>query len=321
MQIENISVTLAAAFAFLGGLASFLSPCVFTLVPAYIGYLGGRSAAYASAGKNERWLTFTHGLAFVSGFSIIFIALGFTSSAIGGLLYDLSPWLAKIGGIIVVIFGIHMTGLVRIPFLEYDLRPQSMPDRKWGYLSSIMMGVFFSAGWSPCIGPILASILTFAAQGTDVLQGALLLASYSAGLAIPFLIATTQISLVTIAIRKYGKLMHYVEVGMGVLLIVVGLMLVFGLFTRLAIIGSTFLFSIDELSVGRYLLAGVLALVLSGLIPAFIAQRKGRNFTDWWFFGTGLLPVALIAALKLEPREVNGPDIEETDRPKAEQSG
>lgn len=319
MQIENISFSLAAAFAFLGGLASFLSPCVFTLVPAYIGYLGGRSAAYASVGKTDRWLTFTHGLAFVAGFSIIFIALGFTSSAIGGLLYDISPWLAKIGGIIVVIFGIHMTGLVRIPFLEYDLRPQSMPDRKWGYFSSLMMGIFFSAGWSPCIGPILASIMTFAAQGTDVFQGALLLGAYSAGLAIPFLIATTQISLVTTAIRKYGKVMHYVEVGMGVLLIIIGLMLVFGFFTRLAIIGSTFLFSIDELSVGRYLLAGVLALVVVGLIPAYIAHNKGRNFTDWWFFGTGLFPIALIAALKLESSKDS--DIEEAELPKAEQSG
>ena len=118
----NVSLSLA----FLAGLASFLTPCVFSLVPAYIGYLGGRSIAVAEK-SDDRWEAFRHGLAFVLGFSLVFISMGIAASAVGGLLYDIRTWLAKIGGIVVVILGIHMTGLFRIPFLEYDLRPRTIP--------------------------------------------------------------------------------------------------------------------------------------------------------------------------------------------------
>ena len=201
MDFANISIGLA----FIAGIASFLSPCVFSLVPAYVGYLGGRSAASASQGKDSVLLTFSHGVAFVLGFSFVFIMLGVATSALGGVLYDLRSWLAKIGGIVVVIFGLHMTGILRIPFLEYDLRPQTVPDRRRGYLASALMGVFFSAGWSPCVGPVLGAILTLALNGGSISQGVVLLSAYSAGLAIPFLIASTQIGLVTNVIRRYGK--------------------------------------------------------------------------------------------------------------------
>ena len=97
-------------------------------------------------------MTFTHGLAFVLGFSLVFITLGVATSAFGRLLFDLRFILSKVGGIVVIIFGLHMIGVFRIPFLEYDTRVQQMPDRKWGYLSSALMGVFFSAGWAPCVG-------------------------------------------------------------------------------------------------------------------------------------------------------------------------
>src|SRR4030067_3561200 len=186
MDFMNITLP----FAFFAGLASFLSPCVFSLVPAYIGYLGGRSAASAVGGKENRWLALSHGFAFVLGFSMVFISLGVATSAIGGLLFDLRSYLARIGGVVVIIFGIHMTGLYRIRFLEYDLRPQSTPDRRRGYLASMLMGVFFSAGWSPCVGPILGAILTLSLNGGSVSQGVLLLSVYSSGLAIPFLVAS-----------------------------------------------------------------------------------------------------------------------------------
>lgn len=301
MDLSSISLSLALVFAFLAGLASFLSPCVFTLVPAYIGYLGGRTAAYATKEKPNRWLTFSHGLAFVLGFSVIFIALGFTSSVVGRMLYDIKDILVKIGGVVIIIFGIHMTGLVRIPFLEYDLRPQSLPDRKWGYLSSALMGIFFSAGWSPCIGPILSGVLSYTTAKGNVLEGTLLLAAYSLGLGVPFLLATTQISLVTTVIRRYGKLMHYVEVGMGIFLIILGIMMILGQFTQFAIWASRFLTSIDEVAVGKIILVVIASLAFLGLIPAYIASRKGRNFYDWWFFGASLLPVALVMALTIKP--------------------
>ena len=233
MDASNIGLGLA----FVAGLASFLSPCVFSLVPAYIGYLGGRSVASAESGESNRWLTFSHGLAFVLGFSIVFILLGIATSAIGGLLYDLRTWLAKIGGVVVVIFGLHMTHIIRIPFLDYDLRPQSDPDRQRGYISSALMGVFFSAGWSPCVGPVLGAILTLSLSGGSVSQGAGLLTAYSAGLAIPFLIAALGVGWVTKILRRYGKVMRYTEIAMGVLLIVVGVMLFLGTFEQLARFG------------------------------------------------------------------------------------
>lgn len=297
MEFVNVGIGLA----FIAGLASFLSPCVFSLVPAYLGYLGGRSAASAQSNQSNRWMTFSHGLAFVAGFSLVFILLGVATSALGSLLYDMSAWLARIGGVVVIIFGIHLTGLYRIPFLEYDLRPQTVPDRKWGYLSSGLMGVFFSAGWAPCVGPILGAILTISLSGGSIAKGVQLLVAYSAGMAIPFLIAATQIGLVTNIIRRHGKLMHYVEVAMGVVLILVGILLFSGQFERLAQLGF-FFESIDEVVIGQIILVLVVGGALIGLIPAFIAQKKGRSFIDWWLFGAALWPAAIPAALLIKPR-------------------
>jgi cytochrome c-type biogenesis protein len=227
MAIANISVWLA----FLAGLASFLSPCVLSLVPAYIGYLGGRAAG----GENKsRWITLSHGLAFVLGFSVIFIFLGVAASFLGSLLYEVRFWLARIGGLVVIVFGLHMIGVFRIPFLEYDTRIQEMPDPKWGYLSSALMGVFFSAGWSPCVGPVLGAILTMAINGGSVSQGTVLLSSYSLGLAIPFLLAALGIGWVTTLVRKYGKVMRYVEIIMGIIMVIIGLMLMFGIYEMIS---------------------------------------------------------------------------------------
>lgn len=297
MDLSNITVWLA----FLAGLASFLSPCVFALVPAYIGYLGGRSVA--SGEDKNSWIAFSHGLAFVAGFSVIFILLGVAASAIGGILYDLRTWLTYIGGIVVIIFGIHLTGIYRIKFLEYDLRPQSTPDRNRGYLASFLMGVFFSAGWSPCVGPILGAILTISFSGGSITEGALLLVAYSAGLAIPFLIASVEIDLISSGIRRYGKVAHYIEKATGVLLIIVGILLFTGRFERLASLGS-FFGTFDELEMGKLLLIIFAALIFLGLIPAYIASRKGKKFVDWWFFGAGLFPLALPMSLLIKPDQV-----------------
>ncbi len=228
MNISQITVSLA----FLAGLASFLSPCVFSLVPAYIGYLGGR--AVAGQNPSNRWITFTHGVAFVLGFSVIFVLLGLAASAAGRLLYDARFWLAKVGGVVVVLFGLHMVGLIHIPFLAADTRFHTIPNRRWGYFSSVLMGIFFSAGWSPCVGPVLGSILTLAINGGSISQGAALLSSYSAGLAIPFLVAALGIGWVSWILQKYKKTMRYVEVTMGVILVIVGLMLFAGTFELIA---------------------------------------------------------------------------------------
>ena len=228
MEFSQVSLGLA----FLAGLASFLSPCVFSLVPAYVGYLGGRAAG--GEGRSNRWVTFSHGLAFVFGFSVVFVLLGVLAALAGGLLYDIRTWLAKIGGIVVIVFGLHMIGVFHIPFLAYDTRVSEAPDPKLGYLSSALMGVFFSAGWSPCVGPVLGTILTLAINGGSVSQGAVLLTSYSMGLAIPFLFAALGIGWVTTILRKYSKTMRYVEIAMGVILVIVGILLFSGIFEIIA---------------------------------------------------------------------------------------
>ncbi len=228
-----MSVTIGLAF--LAGLASFLSPCVFSLVPAYISYLSGQSISSLKAIKDSgrKFETFTHGLAFVLGFSLIFISLGVAASAIGGLLYSIREYLAKIGGIVVILFGLHLTGIFRIPFLEYDVHGSSPLKKSRNYLSSFLMGIFFSAGWSPCVGPVLSAILTLAINGGSITEGVKLLASYSFGLAIPFLLAAVGIGWVTKILQKYGKLMHYIEIAMGIILIIVGGMLFFGILEQL----------------------------------------------------------------------------------------
>jgi cytochrome c-type biogenesis protein len=238
MDIANVTIGLA----FLAGLASFLSPCVFSLVPAYVGYLGGRAVG-GEATENNRFITFTHGIAFVLGFSVVFITLGVASASLGRLLFDLRNVLEKVGGIVVIIFGLHMTGVFRIPFLEYDTRVQQLPDRKWGYLSSALMGVFFSAGWAPCVGPVLGAILTLSMNGGSISQGVSLLSAYSAGLAIPFLFAALGIGWVSATLRKYGKVMHYVEIVMGIILVIIGVMLFAGIFEIIAQRGQFFYFN------------------------------------------------------------------------------
>jgi cytochrome c-type biogenesis protein len=229
MDISQISLGLA----FLAGLASFLSPCVFSLVPAYVSYLGGRAAGEGEKVAN-RWVTFSHGLAFVLGFSVVFVILGAAVSVAGGFLYSLRFWLAKIGGIVVIVLGLHMIGVFRIPFLEYDTRIDKAPSPKLGYLSSALLGVFFSAGWSPCVGPVLGTILTLAINGGSVALGAKLLSAYSVGLAVPFLIAALWIGWVMTILRKYKKALHYVEIAMGVVLVFVGILLFAGVFELLA---------------------------------------------------------------------------------------
>jgi cytochrome c-type biogenesis protein len=229
--MANFDVTIGLAI--LAGLASFLSPCVFALVPVYVGYLGGRAVGGESNSHN-RWVTFSHGLAFVIGFSLVFILFNIIAAALGGMLLGVRTWLAKLGGIVVIIFGLHMIGVFRIPFLEYDVRIHSQADPRWGYLSSLLMGVFFSAGWAPCVGPILGSIMTFAANGGSIFRGILLGSAYSAGLAIPFLVAALGIGWVSTILHRYSRVMRITEIAMGVLLVVSGLLLFLGSFNILA---------------------------------------------------------------------------------------
>jgi cytochrome c-type biogenesis protein len=172
-----------------------------------------------------RFATFTHAVAFVLGFSAVFVALGAAVTAVGQLLYDLRSWLALLGGIVVVIFGLATAGVLNLPFLEYDTRYQGTSGRDLGYVSSFLMGVFFSAGWTPCVGPTLGAILTLGLNEQTVGQGVLLLVGYSLGLGIPFLLTGLAVDRATALLRRMRRYMPMVKTITAVLLIIIGLLL------------------------------------------------------------------------------------------------
>ncbi len=172
-----------------------------------------------------RFVTFTHAVAFVLGFSVVFVALGAAVTAIGQVLYDVRSWLALIGGIVVIAFGLATAGWVNIPFLEYDTRYQGSAGRDLGYLSSFLMGVFFSAGWTPCVGPTLGAILTLGLNEQTVGQGVFLLVGYSLGLGIPFLLTGLAVDRATTLSRRARRHMHVIKMTTAILLVLIGVLL------------------------------------------------------------------------------------------------
>jgi cytochrome c-type biogenesis protein len=216
----DVPFTLAAAAGFL----SFLSPCVLPLVPAYIGYLGGQVVT-AEGPAFSRRVVLLHGIFFVLGFSAIFVALGAAASGIGQLLYAYKDLLSKVGAAVVIIFGLHTLGLLKIPLLAYDTRRHYQPRHELGYLSSALMGFFFGAGWSPCVGAVLGAILTLALNEATVGRGAFLLLGYSLGLGIPFLLMAVGIGHASDLLRRTRRAMRVVTVISGLFLIVLGVMI------------------------------------------------------------------------------------------------
>jgi cytochrome c-type biogenesis protein len=237
MDLTNVSVSpYWLGIAVLAGFLSFLSPCVLALVPAYIGYLSGRSISSSGVVEKKRGRTFLHGLAFVFGFSLVFILGGAAVGALGTLISDFTVrrWIARIGGVVVVIFGLHTMGVIRIPILDYDTRIHVRPDERLGYLSSTLMGIFFSAGWSPCIGPVLGTVYNLALFSDQVVQGVILLTAYSIGMAIPFLLAALGMGQVITLMQRHSRAIRYLSIVTGILLVLMGVMLLTGTLDRLA---------------------------------------------------------------------------------------
>jgi len=220
-EMETLNISLFVALS--AGVLSFASPCVLPLVPAYLGYLSGQVVT-AEGDILSRWATFLHGLFFVLGFSAIFVALGAAASGIGQLLYAYRLALMKIGGVVIVVFGLHTLGVLKIPFLYYDTRRHYRPRPELGYLSSALMGFFFGAGWSPCIGATLGAILTLALNEATVGRGALLLFVYAMGLGIPFLLMALTVGRATDLLRRARRAMRAVTIVSGLFLIVLGVM-------------------------------------------------------------------------------------------------
>jgi cytochrome c-type biogenesis protein len=216
--------------AFAAGLLSFLSPCVLPLVPSYVGFLTGMTLPELS---DRRRVAAIHALLFVAGFSIVFVLLGASATALGGALKYYQTWIARIGGVLVILFGLLCLGLVRVGLLEQERRLQ-FQHKPVGYLGSVLVGMAFGAGWTPCIGPVLGAILSLAATSDSVSRGMLLLGVYSAGLAVPFLLAAIAVESFLDWFQRFRRFLPWVMRVSGVLLIFVGLLMVTGEFTRLA---------------------------------------------------------------------------------------
>lgn len=230
-QAQGLGLTVA----FLAGLLSFVSPCVLPLVPSYVAFVTGVSGEEArTTGKH---LAFFNGLLFVLGFSSIFLLLGASASAAGGLLRDNGPWIARIGGALTLLFGLYLVGLLKIPALNKEVRllhRATATKHRLSHASSYVVGAAFGAGWTPCIGPVLAAILTLAATQNSTTGAMGLLGAYSLGLAIPFLFATVALDRFILTSRKFKAMMPWVNRVSGVMLILIGLLLISGAMTRMA---------------------------------------------------------------------------------------
>jgi len=221
--------TVGYGAALLGGIASFLSPCVLPLVPGYISFMSGLSLDELSKGSAESARMRHAGwesLFFVAGFSLIFTLLGATATSVGRLLADHAPIVSRIAGAIVVLFGLHMTGLLPIKWLYYQKRAD-VAAFKPGYIGSFFMGLAFAFGWTPCIGPILSLILAIASTRETVGQGMSLLFVYSLGLGIPFIITGFAVTRFTRFFLRYKRHIRTGEIAAGALLIVIGLLIFF----------------------------------------------------------------------------------------------
>src|SRR3990172_11840763 len=208
--------------AFLAGLVSVVSPCVLPMVPAYIGHLTGAVGPDAS-GSLWRNGAFRHAASFVAGFSLVFIALGASLGLMGFILQDYQPLMQRGAGALIILLGLQMAHILRIPGLYRTYQLQVAGGNGSGYLRSFLVGSAFSIGWTPCVGPLLASILALAAASGTVWQGSYLLAFYSLGLSIPFLSSRLSFGAVVPYYRALGRYLPVIEVAGGLILIVVGI--------------------------------------------------------------------------------------------------
>ncbi len=226
---ENVSL----AAALLAGLVSFLSPCVLPLVPSYLAFITGISIDELSSEESRRRVrkrVVLSVLFFILGFSAIFIALGASATLVGKFLAKHIRWLEIIGGLVIILMGLHFAGILRLRFLDRE-RAIHLEKKPFGLLGTFIVGMAFGAGWTPCVGPILGSILMLAATTQSVVKGTMLLAVYSIGLGLPFLAAGILIHRFFEAFRSIRKYFRAIAIGGGILLIIVGVALLTGYFS------------------------------------------------------------------------------------------
>ncbi|MGB9499948.1 MAG: cytochrome c biogenesis CcdA family protein [Dissulfuribacterales bacterium] len=224
------SVSYSAAF--LAGLLSFLSPCVLPLIPAYFTFITGFSIEELTRGDSAdiRKKVFLSTISFVCGFSILFIIMGASATFLGGLIEKNKDIIRIIGGIIIIVLGIHLTGLIRIRKLEIEKRVH-LQKKPIHFLGTFLVGMAFGAGWSPCIGPLLGSILIIASSEKTIWQGVILLSIYASGLALPFILISIFINFLLEFMNRMSRTLKYINAVAGGLLVIVGIFLLTNKFT------------------------------------------------------------------------------------------
>lgn len=224
------SPNLGILVALLGGVLSFLSPCVLPLVPSYLGFITGLSVDEMSS---RRRVAMVHAVLFVLGFTLVFMLLGAGATTIGRAFKFYSEWIARAGGLLIIFFGLYLLGVIKLGALDMEKRLH-LQKKPVGYLGTFLVGVAFGAGWTPCIGPVLGGILTMAATEADLERGMVLLGAYSFGLALPFLAAAWAADRFFGWFQRFRRYMPWVQRISGAILVLVGVLLATGQFTRLA---------------------------------------------------------------------------------------
>ena len=235
----STSIELSFLVAFGAGILSFLSPCVLPLIPSHLSFVTGLSINEfytKDSTKLPRRFILLHSFFFVLGFSLLFVALGASASYMGRILLYHQAIIRKIGGVLIIIFGIHLSGLLNLTLLEREKRLH-LAYKPVGYLGSLLVGIAFGAGWTPCIGPILGAILVMASTAKDFLQGIFLLSLYSLGLGLPFLLSALMIHALMERFRSLTRFFRYISLISGIFLIIVGVLV----FTNYLSLLSTYL--------------------------------------------------------------------------------
>ncbi|HVA58828.1 MAG: cytochrome c biogenesis protein CcdA [Gemmatimonadaceae bacterium] len=231
----NDPASVSLGLAFVAGLASFLSPCVLPLVPSYVTFVTGMTLEdlTVEGSAQARRAAAVHAALFVLGFTLVFVALGATATALGGMLRRSLPLLQQVGGVVIVLFGLYLLGVLRLPALMRERRVQ-LASKPAGRFGSVVVGMAFGAGWTPCVGPVLASILLYAGMKTTMAKGMMLLGVYGLGLGVPFFIAAVALNWYLAGAQRLRRWLRPIEIGAGVVMIVVGVLLFTGKFTVLS---------------------------------------------------------------------------------------
>jgi cytochrome c-type biogenesis protein len=226
--VNDVGILIALS----AGIFSFLSPCVLPLVPSYLTFVTGMSLEDLQEGVNRK-ATLIHSVLFVAGFSLVFIILGASASFLGQFFKAYEAWIARIGGLVIIALGLHLAGVFRLMPLLQEKRLH-LSNKPAGYLGTVGVGMAFGAGWTPCIGPVLGAILTYGFSQDTMWAGVGLLAVYSLGLAIPFLISALALDWFLRVFKRFRRWIPVVEKASGVLLVLLGLLLMTGTFTILS---------------------------------------------------------------------------------------